>query len=138
MKYSRTGDFPCHKLLNILQVVKEAPGDYLAYASHADSIYPITGVDVGIVDDVVSFSSIETYGRAPRAVCTAAQLLQQINRMLEEEKPDPYIDACLEAARDTDPELELQMTEPCEISGWAVDDTCRHFYLIAGEAWGWT
>ena len=101
MKYSRTGDFPCHKLLNILQVVKEAPGDYLAYASHADSIYPI-------------------------------------NRMLEEEKPDPYIDACLEAARDTDPELELQMTEPCEISGWAVDDTCCHFYLLAGNVWGWS
>lgn len=72
-------------------------------------------------------------------ICTVTELRHQIKRLFEEDKQlDPYMDACLEAAEDADPELELQMTEPCWIQGWAVDDTCRHFYLIAGEAWGWT
>ena len=139
MKYSRTGDFPCHKMLNILQALKEAPGDYLIYASHVDSIYPITGVTVGDVEDTVNFSSIETYGRPPQRIMTVKVLLQQIERLFKENKElDPYIDACLEAVEDADPALDLQMTEPCEIGGWAVDDTCRHFYLLAGAVWGWT
>lgn len=51
MKYTETGVFPCHKIMNILQVLKNAPESYLVYAMYADSIYPITGVTDGAMDD---------------------------------------------------------------------------------------
>lgn len=139
MIYSKTGTFPCHKALNVIQALKEAPEDYLVYAMYADSIYPITGVTDMAINDAVSFSSVETYGKLPQTIYTVAGLLHMISQLFaESENLDPYIDACLEAAQDTDPELDLQMTCPCEISGWGIDDTCCHFYLIAGTEWEWT
>lgn len=135
MLYTKHESFPCHRVLNIMEALKEAPANYLVYAKHVDAIYPVTAVAPDAGEETVSFASEETYGREPSKTYTTRQLLEEIEQSMKQEQMGLDTEAYLEAADNTDPDLDMQLCEPCEIAGYGIDDTCRLFFLIAGACW---
>lgn len=135
MLYTKHESFPCHRALNIMEALKEAPSGYLVYAKHVDAIYPVTGVVLDSDEDAVGIASEETYGREPSKTYTTRQLLTEIKQAMEQHPFGIDTEAYLEAADNTDPDLDMQLCEPCEIDGYGIDDTCQLFFLIAGASW---
>lgn len=135
MLYTKHETFPCHRIFNIMEALKNAPAEYLVYVKHVDAIYPVTAVASDNEEETVSFASEETYGRKPSKTYTTRQLLAEIERCMKQNQLGVDTEAYLEAADHTDPDLDLQLCEPCEIEGYGIDDTCRLFFLIAGACW---
>lgn len=135
MLYTKHEFFPCHRILNIMEALKKAPADYLVYAKHVDALYPITAVTLDSGEETVSFASKETYGRKPSKTYTAKQLLDEIEQSMKQNQLGIDTVAYLEAADNTDPDLDMQLCEPCEIEGYGIDDICCLFFLIAGTCW---
>jgi len=135
MRCKKCGEFSDRRLETLIDVLKAAPADYIMYAACVDSIYPITGVLAGIVDDeAVSFSSIETYGENPPKTCRVDEMTKNLVCGMEHENAYNW-DVCLEAATNVDPDLDMQLTENRTISSWGIDDICKMFVLFAGEPW---
>ena len=133
MKYSEEGTFNKTTPVEIKDALSHAPKDYAVWVSNCDSIYPVTGFNIGILDDSVpSIASIETYGNmAPKF--TVDTFLCCINMALNNM---PYIKESTvfaEAAQDYDESLDLQLDSPHYIKGWGIDQTFRAFFLITGD-----
>lgn len=126
MKFSKNGTFLTHGMDEMKKVLRDVPADYEAWVNCVDSIYPVTGVQGGIIDDMVSISSIETYGRQVRSL-TVKEVMDQLKAFTW----NPEI--CLEAASDVDPGLDMQLDSPRWVSGWGIDDVCRMFFVISGK-----
>lgn len=134
--YTKYESFPCNRILNIMEALKGAPEDYIVYAKHVDAIYPITAVMVdSALEEAIGFASEETYGRNPSKKYTTRQLFNEIEQSMKQLTLGTNIETYLEAADNTDPDLDMQLCEPCEIVGYGIDDTCHLFFLIAGTCW---
>lgn len=119
--------------MNIVEALRKVPQDYLVYARHVDSIYPIVGITVDCsLEGAIGFSSEETHGKEPTKTYTTEQLLREILAYMENLRLGPDTKSYLEAADNVDTELDMQMCNPCEIEGYGIDDICRLFLLIAG------
>lgn len=135
MLYTKHETFPCHKVLNIMVALRKAPADYLVYIMHMDSIYPVTAVTLDSIEDTAGFDSEETYGRKPSKIYTTRQLLAEIEQSMKQLQLGIYAEAYLKVADNTDPDLDMQLCEPCAVEGYGIDDICHLFFLIAGTNW---
>lgn len=135
MLYTKYESFKCHRVLSIMKALKDAPADYLVYTKHVDAIYPIIAVTSDSGRNTVSFASEETYGKEPSKTYTTKQLLEEIKQSMKQIQLGINTEVYLEAAENTDPGLDMQLCEPCEIEGYGIDDTCHLFFLIAGTCW---
>lgn len=135
MKYSFSGEFsqPTATVSEILEVLGSkilatGRGDYTAYISHVDALYPITGFNMDIIEpDTCSFSSTETYGGFDGEY-HAKKLYDEISGFPDTLRQNIYA----ESADNIDQSLDMQLDEACSIVSWAVDDVCQSLYFITG------
>lgn len=136
MLYAKYETFSNHHVLPIIEALLEAPEDYLVYAKHVDSIYPIVAVTADYTfEEVIGFASEETYGKKPSKTYTTKHLLEELLTSMEQFRFGIDTNAYLEAASNTDSNSDMQLCEPCEIKGYGIDDSCHLFFLIAGCCW---
>jgi hypothetical protein len=140
MKHSEEGNFKENSTEELQGVLKNVPSDYIVYILHADSIYPVTGIDYDVIDEgVLSFSSVETYGKklSAKRTFTVKKLQLAIAEAIKEIKKYEGIQNGFfaEEAANLDTKLDMQLTEPYCINQWGTSNANKHFYLITGDPW---
>ena len=133
MGFSEEGTFRKATLEEFKEALGHAQNDYAVWIRNCDSIYPMTGLNVGMVDDSIpSVASIETYGKNAK-VYTVGTFLCCIDMALND-KPDIKQEAVIaEEAQDYDESLDLQLDSPRFIQGWGIDKIFHAFFLITGS-----
>lgn len=126
MKFSKEGIFKENKTTEIKNMLKEMQQDYTVWVNCNDSIYPVTGINEGNIYDMVSISSVETYGK-PYPKLTVKEILDQLKGF------PGNSEVCLEAVSNIDQELDMQMDSAREIAGWGIDDVCHMVFFISGK-----
>lgn len=119
---------------DLVEAMEKVPQECEVWACNVDSIYPITGVNI-VDEEVVSFSSEETYGNKPSVLYTVKGLLREVLCKVKESQIPEDADVCLEAACNVDPKLDQQLDTIRKVSGWKLDDTCKIVLLVAGNDW---
>lgn len=141
MRYAQEGIFNHTNISEIVKVLKKAPQDYSVWIRHIDAYYPIVGISVNSFDEddvVMGLASEETYGRKPSKSYTIAEMIDQMDFMVRDGQAKIDTTVFLESATNLDVSLDMQMEEPCCISGWGICNTCNDFVFLAGDSYWYT
>lgn len=141
MKYQKSYEFT--SLSGLVSILSELPETYQVWVSHVDSVYPVISIDTDtLADNEVCVSSVETYGKPEPRAMTVGTFIKELKRIAEDTtQQEESLQSALyaTAAENTDPELDLQLTEPYRIEQIGVDKPMESFpggvYLITGTAY---
>lgn len=133
MRYENRKELLSHSAAELTKTLAQFNPDYPVWIQHVDSIYPVTGVSTGIVDDMISLASEETYGNTPSKTFSARDLIEEIRHSLKTDDCQADVDICAEATCNPDETLDMQLTEACIFSAVGSSSITKSIYIITGN-----